>query len=101
MKWQDELKNSIRKPEQLVEIGAIRQEDLENIKQIHHEFPFAITPHYAKLIDWNNPKDPLLLSVLPSLAELDRAGYHDVSGEAENTKETGVQSKYPSTALIL
>ncbi|NHZ85759.1 MAG: KamA family radical SAM protein [Planctomycetia bacterium] len=101
MKWQDELKNSIRKPEQLVERGAIHTGDLENIRQIHHEFPFAITPHYAKLIDWNNPKDPLLLSVLPSLAELDRAGYHDVSGEAENTKETGVQSKYPSTALIL
>ncbi len=101
MKWQNELKSSIRKPEQLVEMEVIRPEDFENIKQIHHEFPFSITPHYAKLIDWNNPKDPLLLSVLPSLDELDRAGYHDVSGESESTKEVGVQSKYPSTALIL
>ena len=32
---------------------------------------------------------------------MDRIGFHDVSGEAENTKETGIQSKYPSTALIL
>ena len=101
MKWQDELKSSIRKPEQLVEMGAIQQEDLKNIKQIHHEFPFAITPHYAKLIDWDNPKDPLLLSILPSLEELDRAGSLDVSGESVSTKEVGIQSKYPSTALIL
>jgi KamA family protein len=101
MKWQDELKSSIRKPEHLVEMGAIHPEDLGKIKQIHHEFPFAITPYYAKLIDWNNPEDPLLLSVLPSLDELDRAGHHDVSGESESTKEVGVQSKYPSTALIL
>ena len=101
MKWQDELKSSIRKPEQLVEMEAIRPDDLENIKKIHQEFPFSITPHYANLIDWNNPKDPLLLSVLPSLEELDRAGSLDISGESASTKELGVQSKYPSTALIL
>ena len=101
MKWQDELKNSIRKPEQLVDRGVIHPNDLEHIKQIHHEFPFSITPHYANLIDWNNPKDPLLLSVLPSLEELDRTGSLDVSGESVSTKEVGVQSKYPSTALIL
>ena len=101
MKWQDELKSSIRKPEQLVEMEAIRPDDLENIKKIHQEFPFSITPHYANLIDWNNPKDPLLLSVLPALEELDRAGSLDISGESASTKELGVQSKYPSTALIL
>ena len=101
MKWQDELKYSIRKPEQLVEMGVIHVKDLANIKEIHHEFPFSITPHYAKLINWKNPKDPLLLSVLPSLEELDRTGSLDVSGESASTKEVGVQSKYPSTALIL
>lgn len=101
MNWQDELKNSIRKPEQLVEMNVILKRDLESIKEIHREFPFSITPHYANLINWKNPKDPLLLSVLPSLEELDRTGYHDVSGESESTKEVGIQSKYPSTALIL
>ncbi len=101
MKWQDELKNSIRKPEQLVAMGAIRLEDLENIKNIQTEFPFSITPYYAKLINWDNPKDPLLLSVLPTVNEIDRIGSLDVSGESVNTKEEGVQVKYPSTALIL
>lgn len=101
MIWQEELKNSIRKPEQLVELDVIKEKDLNIIKDIHNEFPFAITPHYSKLINWKNPNDPLLLSVLPSLEELDRTGSLDVSGESENTKEVGVQSKYPSTALIL
>jgi len=101
MKWQDELKNSIHKPEQLVEMNVIPERDLESIKEIHREFPFSITPYYANLINWKNSKDPLLLSVLPSLEELDRTGYHDVSGESESTKEVGIQSKYPSTALIL
>ena len=101
MKWQDELRNSIRKPEQLVKMNVISKKDLKSIKEIHREFPFSITPHYANLINWKNSKDPLLLSVLPSLEELDRAGYHDVSGESESTKEVGIQSKYPTTALIL
>lgn len=101
MIWQDELKNSIKKPDQLVELGVVNEKDLDNIKRINYEFPFSITPHYASLIDWHNPSDPLLLSVAPTLEEMDRTGYHDISGEAENTKETGIQSKYPATVLIL
>ena len=40
MKWQDELKSSIRKPKQLVEMEVIRREDLQQIQDIHREFPF-------------------------------------------------------------
>ena len=47
MKWQNELKNSIRKPEQLVELGVIDQNDLEHIKGIRREFTFPINnKHY-------------------------------------------------------
>ena len=28
-----------------------------------------IPPHYSKIIDWNNPKDPLYLMAVPSKKE--------------------------------
>lgn len=101
LEWQKELRNNIRNPEELVKLGVIRGEDLEAIRHIHRNFPFSITPHYAKLIDWQDPHDPLLKFVAPSVAELQEEGLLDVGGEAENTQDEGIQMKYPSTVLIL
>ena len=38
---------------------------------------------------------------IPSLVEFNLEGSYDTSGEAENTKLTGLQHKYEQTALIL
>jgi len=103
-KWQVELKNSIRKPADLLARGMIRESELAAIEKIHEYFPFSITPYYAGLINWDNPNDPLLRIVAPSIDEQDRSGSLDVSGEAENTQNTGeegTQMKYPSTVLML
>ena len=103
-KWQIELKSSIRKPSDLLERGVISGSELAAIEKIHEHFPFSITPYYAGLIDWNNPDDPLLRIVAPSIDEQDRSGSLDVGGEAENTQNTGeegTQMKYPSTVLML
>ncbi|KKU25414.1 MAG: L-lysine 2,3-aminomutase [Microgenomates group bacterium GW2011_GWA2_46_16] len=101
MKWQLELRESIRKPTDLVERRVITPDQLPAIEEIHRNFPFSITPYYARLIDWNDPNDPLLRIVTPNIQELDLSGSLDVGGEADNTVEEGVQIKYPSTVLML
>src|SRR3989338_1322717 len=101
MKLQLELRESIRKPTDLVERRVITPDQLPAIEEIHRNFPFSITPYYARLIDWNDPNDPLLRIVTPNIQELDLSGSLDVGGEADNTVEEGVQIKYPSTVLML
>src|SRR5258708_23767676 len=101
MTWQIELSNSIRRPADLVGLKVISEENLSQIEKIHAEFPFSITPYYANLIHWDDPHDPLLRLVVPSLEELDRTGGLDVSGERENTQDDGVQMMYPCTVLLL
>jgi len=60
-----------------------------------------ITPHYASLIDWTDPKDPIKKMAIPSPQELILEGIYDTSGEAENTKLPGLQHKYLETVLVL
>ena len=38
---------------------------------------------------------------IPSMNEFNLRGSYDISGEAENTKMSGLQHKYSETALIL
>lgn len=101
-KWQSELQENINTPESLVKLGIINKNNLLAIKQIHHNFPFSITAYYARLINWEDPDDPLLKVVVPSLKEINTEGFLDIGGEFKNLQEdSGIQMKYPSTALIL
>jgi len=83
--WQIDLRNSIRKPKDLVQPNVIPEADLPKIEAIHSYFPFSITPYSASLINWQDPQDPLLRIVSPSLEEMDRTGTLDVGGEAEDS----------------
>lgn len=65
------------------------------------EFEFRITPYYAGLIDWSDPRDPLRLIVMPEVEELSDTLDFDPSDEAANTRVRGLQHKYPPTALLL
>ena len=92
---------SISNLEQLkgyLNLSSIEEYQLGRVLQAH---PMLISPHYASLIDWNDPHDPIRRMAVPSCDELNLEGCCDTSGEAENTKIPGLQHKYSETALIL
>lgn len=60
-----------------------------------------ISKYYLSLIDKHDLNDPIRKIIIPSIEELDSSGEYDTSGEAENTKELGLQHKYSQTALVL
>src|SRR3972149_9119040 len=95
------LQNCIYTVEQLiryVDLSHDEQNQLEKVTKIH---PMRISPYYASLIDWNDPKDPIRKMAVPSVEELCLDGSYDTSGESENTKMPGLQHKYRQTALII
>lgn len=98
--WKRELSQSIRSIDQLLDLGIIDEADAGEIAGITQIFPFAITPHFASLINWDDKNDPLLKIVLPSIHER-IAGIKDTGGEGLFTKDKGIQCKFRSTALLL
>jgi KamA family protein len=84
-----------------VEKLPLPEGEKEKIKKVAEVFPLKITEHYAKLIDWDNPDDPLRKIAVPFEEELEEWGYLDPSNEGKYTVAPGLQHKYPDTALFL
>jgi len=72
--WQQELRRSLTTPAQLAESGLISLEESRD-PGLHHlmrENQVRITPHYASLMDRNDPDCPIRLQAVPSMTrELD------------------------------
>ena len=95
------MDNFISTVEQLKNFVNLSPKEEKKLKQITQRHPMRVTPYYMSLIDWNNPEDPIKKMAIPSIEELNLQGSYDTSGEAENTKMSGLQYKYQETALIL
>ena len=66
--WQQELRDTIRTLEELqIRIPSLPMEELRAVVK---DMRLAITPHSAKLIDFQNPEDPLLKICVPHTREL-------------------------------
>jgi lysine 2,3-aminomutase len=95
------MDNSLCTIEQLKTFIDLSSKEEKKLKQIIKRHPMRVTPYYLSLIDWDDPNDPIRKMAIPSLEELNLQGSYDTSGEAENTKMSGLQYKYRETALIL
>ncbi|MCW4015483.1 MAG: KamA family radical SAM protein [Candidatus Bathyarchaeota archaeon] len=95
------MKNSICTVEQLKGFIDLSATEEKKLRQIVKNHPMRVTPYYMSLIDWDNPDDPIRKMAIPSIEEFNQQGDYDTSGEAENTKMSGLQYKYQETALIL
>lgn len=76
----------------------------ENIKEMDtllESFPMLIPEYYYRLIDFDNPKDPIKKMCIPNVREFDLDGSFDTSNEEGNTVLPGLQHKYQQTAMIL
>jgi lysine 2,3-aminomutase len=101
LEWQNELRRSFSRIDQLkphVDLSSREERQLKHIVGLH---PMRIPQHYMSLINWDDPDDPLRRMAVPSVQELDLAGSYDTSGEIESTRMPGLQHKYAQTALIL
>jgi len=90
--------SSLKQLKRYLKLSTMDEFRLQRVVKAH---PMLISSHYASLIDWNDPKDPIRRMAVPSVDELNTEGFCDTSGEADNTKIPGLQHKYSETALIL
>ncbi len=69
--------------EQIPEISKSSQNELKEVTQ---KFMFRSNTYYQKLINWDDPDDPIRRIVIPNKAELSAWGRLDASGENGYTK---------------
>ncbi|WP_314587702.1 KamA family radical SAM protein [Paenibacillus terrigena] len=82
-------------------IVEIPEQERAKLKQITEKFVFRVNDYYLKLIDWNDPNDPIKKLVIPNEGELSEYGRWDASDEDTNYVVPGCQHKYKTTALLI
>ena len=101
MSWKEQLQKSIKNIYDLDKYVNLNSEENKKLSKIIDSFPLLITPYYASIINWNDPKDPIKKIIIPTGDELNANGFFDPSNEKSNSVLPSLQHKYKNTALLL
>lgn len=101
--WQEELKALIQCPQALLEQLNLDPGLLPDALKASAHFQLRVTESYVARIKKGDPRDPLLLQVLPLGAELESPAdfVHDPLEEAEFQPAPGIVHKYTSRVLLI
>jgi len=101
--WQLEYKTSITNINKLCQTLGLKIEQLPISFQVNKQFQLRAPKSYVERIQKYNPKDPLLLQILPSSHEENATeGYlKDPVGDLQSIKTPGLLQKYNGRALLL
>lgn len=102
--WQQLLADSVTSPEALLErLDLDPRQWLPGARAGHNLFPIRVPEPYFARIRPGDPRDPLLLQVLPLAAETQsRQGYvPDPLQESGSIQQKGLIRKYRSRALLM
>ena len=83
------------------QIPELSESEHTELKKVTDKFMFRTNSYYQKLINWDDPDDPIRRIVIPDKAELSAWGRLDASDESGFVKAPGLEHKYEYTALIL
>lgn len=101
--WQECLSDLITDPDELLKIVNLTPEEVNLSKDILREFPLRLPRAFANRIQVGNPKDPLLLQVLPQGQELEEfPGFvTDPLAERQFNPKPGLLHKYTGRVLLM
>lgn len=85
----------------LKNVPEITEQERESLSEVTDKFAFRTNTYYQKLINWDDPDDPIRRLIIPSVGELSSWGRLDASDEENYTKVPGLQHKYQFIAVLL
>lgn len=98
--WKKQLAEAISSPAELLKQLEL-DHLLENNTDLDPDFRLRVPQAYVKKIKKGDAKDPLLLQVLPTLAEKELSGDIDPVGDLDAMPSSGLLHKYHGRALII
>ncbi|WP_323845796.1 EF-P beta-lysylation protein EpmB [Microbulbifer magnicolonia] len=102
-RWQDELADLVTDPAELIELLGLSPEQLPAALRASGAFALRVPRPFLKRIRPGDPRDPLLLQVLPGAPELQASpGFSaDPLEEAKANPVPGVVHKYRGRLLLI
>lgn len=101
--WQQLMAGGPQDPRQLLSLLQLEPEQVPQLDPGALDFPLRVPLAFVQRMEPGNPADPLLLQVLPSIAEkLRQPGFTtDPLHEAEATAAPGIIHKYAGRVLLI
>jgi L-lysine 2,3-aminomutase len=101
--WQDQLADLVTDPSELLSLLELTTDDLGLSAEAMQSFPLRVPRPYLERIKPRDPRDPLLLQVLPAQIETElHEGYsHDPLGELDVNQTPGLLHKYAGRVLLI
>ena len=92
----------IGNPADLVGAGLAPPEKLADLARVAERYAVAITPHVARLIDRNDPNDPIARQFIPDISELTKTPEEraDPIGDNAHSPVEGIVHRYPDRVLL-
>ena len=99
--WHWQMGNRVTTLEQLRQIIHLTPDE-EQAVRLKPELKMAITPHFAALMDRDDPNCPIRRQVVPTMAEfvLDDPDLEDPLGEDAHMPVPGLVHRYPDRVLV-
>jgi EF-P beta-lysylation protein EpmB len=101
--WHRALAEAIRDPDTLIDALRLPDSFRAPARQAAELFPLLVPRSYLRRMEPENPRDPLLLQVLPLFEETtDAQGFViDAVGDEQARKAPGLLQKYSGRALLI
>lgn len=99
--WHWQLKNIINDVSILSKILNLSEVDKDIMMMLSNKYRWAVSPHYASLMNPNDPFDPIRMMGLPSASELvNENGDMDPMGEEKTNPAGSITRRYPDRLII-
>ena len=103
LSWSQHLSQALTSLPELIEHLGLPKNLAQQGMEAHQNFKLLVPRPYLSRIEYGNAHDPLLLQVLPSLAEMQKvAGYtKDPLEEADHNPQKAIVHKYKRRLLVI
>ena len=74
MNWQKMMQQSYRSCEQMADLFAFSEAEVQSLKEIEERYPVCVNPYYFGLIDLEDKEDPIRKMSIPNGVEFSPGG---------------------------
>lgn len=101
--WRWQMRRRLSKPEHFEALMPLSDAERRGLAMAQEKFAVAVTPHFAELIDENDPDCPIRRQVVPRDEELivSPGDMTDPCGEDHDSVVEGLVHRYPDRVLLL
>ena len=101
--WHWQVAHRLTTVEEIAQVVNLTEQEKEDIAKVMGGFRVGITPYYASLMDPDDPRCPVRMQAVPTLAEMHRSEADDADPlhEDADSPAPGLTHRYPDRVLFL